>query len=109
METALPTSCRELPIPSRSRNLHRVEGGQPRKRRRMEQSHPFGRFITAVASTGVLALRRDFAANIPWLTVAGCALLAVSVGGAVSSAMRAGELYADTLARSSWPGKHESR
>nr|MBA2685150.1 hypothetical protein [Gemmatimonadaceae bacterium] len=46
---------------------------------------------------------------IPWQTVAGCALLLVSVGGAVASAMRTGDLYADTLARSSWPGKHEPR
>ena len=65
--------------------------------------------LTAAALTGVLALRPDFAANIPWQTIAGCALLAASVGGAVASAMRTGDLYADTLARSSWPGKHNSR
>jgi hypothetical protein len=65
--------------------------------------------LTAAALTGVLALRPDVAANIPWQTVAGCVLLAVSVGGAVASAMRTGDLYADTLARSSWPGKHNSR
>ena len=65
--------------------------------------------LTAAALTGVLALRPEFAANIPWQTIAGCALLAVSVGGAVATAMRTGDLYADTLARSSWPGKHNSR
>lgn len=65
--------------------------------------------LTAAALTGVLALRPDFAANIPWQTIAGCALLFVSIGGAVASAMRTGDLYADTLARSTWPGKHESR
>jgi hypothetical protein len=65
--------------------------------------------LTGAALTGVLALRPDFAANIPWQTIAGCALLAVCVGGAVASAVRTGELYADTLARSSWPGKHDSR
>jgi hypothetical protein len=65
--------------------------------------------LTAAGLTGVLAMRPDVAANIPWQTVAGCALLVVSVGGAVASAMRTGDLYADTLARSSWPGKHNSR
>ena len=65
--------------------------------------------LTGAALTGVLALRPDFAANIPWQTIAGCALLAVSVRGAVASAVRTGDLYADTLARSSWPGKHRSR
>ncbi|MEP7088209.1 MAG: hypothetical protein ABI884_12970 [Gemmatimonadota bacterium] len=65
--------------------------------------------LTAAALTGILALRPDFAANIPWQTIAGCALLVVSIGGAVASAMRTGDLYADTLARSSWPGKHEPR
>lgn len=76
---------------------------QPHRDRRL----PF--LLTAAALTVVLALRPDFAANIPWQTVAGCALLLVSVGGAVASAMRTGDLYADTLARSSWPGKHEPR
>lgn len=65
--------------------------------------------LTGAALTGVLALRPDFAANIPWQTIAGCALLFVSVESAVASAMRTGDLYADTLARSSWPGKHNSR
>jgi hypothetical protein len=65
--------------------------------------------VTAAALTGLLALRPSFAANIPWQTIAGCALLFVSIGGAVASAMRTGDLYADTLARSSWPGKHEPR
>jgi hypothetical protein len=65
--------------------------------------------LTAAALTVVLALRPDFAANIPWQTIAGCALLFVSIGGAVASAMRTGDLYADTLARSTWPGKHENR
>ena len=76
---------------------------QPQRDRRL----PF--LLTAAALTGVLALRPDFAANIPWQTIAGCALLFVSIGGAVASAMRTGDLYADTLARSSWPGKHEPR
>jgi hypothetical protein len=65
--------------------------------------------LVAAVLTGVLALRPDFAANIPWQTIAGCALLFVSIGGAVASAMRTGDLYADTLARSSWPGKHNPR
>lgn len=76
---------------------------QPRRDRRLPL------LLTAAGFTGVLALRPDFAANIPWQTVAGCALLVVSIGGAVSSAMRVGDLYADTLARSSWPGKHDDR
>ena len=65
--------------------------------------------LTTAALTGALALRPEFAANIPWRTIAGCALLAVGVGGAIASAMRTGDLYADTLARSSWPGKHNPR
>ena len=56
-----------------------------------------------------LALRPNFAANIPWQSVAGLAILVASIGGAVSSAMRVGDLYADTLARSSWPPRHEPR
>lgn len=76
---------------------------QPQRDRRLPL------LLTAAALTGVLALRPDFAANIPWQTVAGCALLTVSLVGAVSSAMRTGDLYAATLARSSWPGKHDSR
>jgi hypothetical protein len=65
--------------------------------------------LTAASLTAVLALRPDFAANIPWQTIAGCAILFVSIGGAVASAMRTGDLYADTLARSSWPPKHSDR
>jgi hypothetical protein len=76
---------------------------QPQRDRRLPL------LLTAAALTCLLALRPDFAANIPWQTVAGCALLIISIGGAVSSAMRVGDLYADTLARSSWPGKHEPR
>ena len=76
---------------------------QPHRDRRL----PF--LLTAAALTGVLALCPDFAATIPWQTVAGSALLVVSIGGAVASAMRTGDLYAATLARSSWPGKHEAR
>jgi hypothetical protein len=57
----------------------------------------------------VLALRPDFAANIPWQTIAGSAILLVSIGGALASAMRTGDLYADTLARSSWPPRHGER
>ncbi|MEP7067093.1 MAG: hypothetical protein ABI889_13740 [Gemmatimonadota bacterium] len=53
-------------------------------------------------------MRPDFAANIPWQSVVGCTLLLALVGAAVSSAMRVGDLYADTLARSSWPGHHET-
>ena len=75
---------------------------EPQRDRRL----PF--LLTAAALTGALALRPDFAANIPWQMIAGCALLAVSVGGAIASAMRTGDLYADTLARSSWPGNHTS-
>ncbi|MEO8879090.1 MAG: hypothetical protein ABI446_01715 [Gemmatimonadaceae bacterium] len=65
--------------------------------------------LTAGGLTAILALRPDFAANVPWQTIAGCALLFASIGGAVSSAMRTGDLYADTLARSTWPGKHDNR
>jgi hypothetical protein len=74
---------------------------QPRRDRRL----PF--LLTVAALTFVLALRPDFAANIPWQTIVGIALLIAIVGAAVSSAMRVGDLYADTLARSSWPGHHE--
>ena len=81
---------------------HRSES-QPRRDRRLPL------LLTAATLTGVLALRPDFAANIPWQTIAGGALLAVSLVGAVSSAMRTGDLYACTLARSSWPGKHNTR
>jgi len=63
----------------------------------------------AAALTGVLVVRPEIAANIPWQTIVGCALLFVSIGGAVVLAMRAGDLYAVTLARSSWPGKHNDR
>lgn len=38
---------------------------------------------------------------MPWQTIVGCALLIAIVGGAVSTAMCVGDLYADTLARSS--------
>jgi hypothetical protein len=81
---------------------HRSESQPPRDRR-------LPLLLTAAALTGVLALRPEFAANIPWQTIAGCALLFVSIGGAVASAMRTGDLYADTLARSSCPGKHNDR
>ena len=64
--------------------------------------------VAAAGVTCALALRPDVAANIPWQSVVGTALLIGVVGGAVASAMRVGDLYADTLARSSWPGHHES-
>lgn len=81
---------------------HRSQS-QPQRDRRLPL------LLTAAALTAILALRPDFAANVPWQTIAGCALLIVSIGGAIRSAMRVGDLYADTLARSSWPGKHEPR
>jgi len=84
-----------------SHQSHNRSTSQPRRDRRL----PF--LLTAAALTGVLALRPDFAANIPWQTIAGCAILFASIGGAVASAMRTGDLYADTLARSSWPPRHE--
>ncbi len=76
---------------------------QPQRDRRLPL------LLTAAGLTAILALRPDFAANIPWQTIAGCALLFASIGGAVASAMRTGDLYADTLARSTWPGKHDNR
>jgi hypothetical protein len=82
---------------------YRPTSSQPQRDRRLPL------LLTAAALTCALALRPDFAANIPWQTIAGCAILVVSVGGAVSSAMRTGDLYADTLARSSWPPKHDQR
>lgn len=75
---------------------------QPQRDRRLPL------LLTVAALIFVLALRPDFAANIPWQTIAGLALLIAIVGGAVLSAMRVGDLYADTLARSSWPGQHEN-
>jgi hypothetical protein len=82
---------------------YRRSPSQPQRDRRLPL------LLTAAALTGALALRPDFAANIPWQTIAGCAILFVSIGGAVSSAMRTGDLLADTLARSTWPPKHEER
>ncbi|MEO6211283.1 MAG: hypothetical protein ABIQ10_14305 [Gemmatimonadaceae bacterium] len=76
---------------------------QPQRDRRLPL------LLTAATLTAILALRPDFAANIPWQTIAGCALLFASIGGAVASAMRTGDLYAATLARSTWPGKHDDR
>jgi hypothetical protein len=64
--------------------------------------------LTAATLTFVLALRPDVATRIPWHPLVGGALLIAIVGGAISSAMRVGDLYADTLARSSWPGHHEN-
>lgn len=84
------------------RSYHRSTS-QPRRDRRLPL------LLTAAALTGVLALRPDFAANIPWQTIAGSAILLVSIGGALASAMRTGDLYADTLARSSWPPRHGER
>ena len=80
-----------------------ISSSEPQRDRRLPL------LLTGAALTGVLALRPDFAAIIPWQTIAGCALLAASVGGAVASALRTGDLYVDALARSSWPGKHRSR
>jgi hypothetical protein len=74
---------------------------QPQRDRRLSL------LFTVATLTFVLALRPELAANIPWQTIVGLALLISIVGGAVSSAMRVGDLYADTLARSSWPGRHE--
>ena len=76
---------------------------QPQRDRRLPL------LLAAGGLTAILALRPDFAANIPWQTIAGCALLFESIGAAVASAMRTGDLYADTLARSTWPGKHDNR
>ncbi len=64
--------------------------------------------LAAAGATFALALRPDVAASIPWQSVVGTVLLVGVVSGAVASAMRVGDLYADTLARSSWPGHHES-
>ena len=65
--------------------------------------------FAAAALTGILALRPDFAANIPWQTITGSAILFAGIAGAVASAMRTGDLYADTLARSSWPPRRPER
>jgi hypothetical protein len=86
-----------------SLHSHHRSNSQPRRDGRLPL------LLTAAALTGILALRPDFAANIPWQTIAGSAILFVSIGGAVASAMRTGDLYADTLARSSWPPKHSER
>ncbi len=76
---------------------------QPQRDRRLPL------LLTAAVLTAILALRPDFAASIPWQTIAGCALLFASSAGAVASAMRTGDLHADTLARSTWPGKRDDR
>ena len=80
---------------------------RPTPQRQRDRRLPL--LLTAAGLAAILALRPDFAANIPWQTIAGCALLFASIGGAVASAMRTGDLYADTLARSTWPGEHDNR
>jgi hypothetical protein len=88
-----------------------TEPSQHSSNRTMSQSQRDRRLpllLTAATLTFVLALRPDVAARIPWQSLVGGALLITIVGGAVASAMRVGDLYADTLARSSWPGHHEN-
>jgi hypothetical protein len=87
-QTSQHSSNRTMPRPQRQRRLPLL--------------------LTAATLTFVLALRPDVAARIPWQPLVGGALLIAIVGGAISSAMRVGDLYADTLARSSWPGHHEN-
>jgi hypothetical protein len=95
----VPSHYSQYPNPSRARAISRP---QARRDRRLPV------LVAAAGVTFALALRPDVAANIPWQSVVGTALLFGVVGGAVASAMGVGDLYADTLSRSSWPGHHEN-
>jgi hypothetical protein len=79
-----------------------------RSRTPLKRDNTLPLLVAAAGITFALALRPDIASRIPWQSVVGIALLLGVVGGAVASAMRVGDLYGDTLARSSWPPPHDS-